>query len=127
MDDDTPHIATRLERPLGRYAELYPSVLPRLRAMMASQDPGMRRRMAHLAEVIRRRAEGREERLIDRYGLTAAEARVAAHLADGGSIDTYATEAGVTRGTVRVQLKSVFAKTGVNRQASLVKLVRTPF
>jgi DNA-binding CsgD family transcriptional regulator len=56
-------------------------------------------------------------------GLTAAEARVAARLANGETIERAADSLGITKATVRNQLKAVFAKTGVHRQAELVSLI----
>jgi DNA-binding CsgD family transcriptional regulator len=67
-------------------------------------------------------AEGLLARL---YGLSAAEARLAAALVGGKSLNGYAEARGVSRNTVRTQLKQVLAKTGVRRQAELVKLLLT--
>jgi DNA-binding CsgD family transcriptional regulator len=57
------------------------------------------------------------------FDLTPAEARVAGMLVDGMSLETISETHGVTRNTVRTQLKSVFAKTGVDRQVDLVRLL----
>ena len=54
------------------------------------------------------------------FGLTAAEARLAAAICEGYDINTAATAFGVSRLTLRGQLKVVFAKTGARRQAELV-------
>lgn len=60
------------------------------------------------------------------FGLTPAEARLAAALAAGRSIDEYAEEAGLSRETARQYLKRVFQKTGTRRQGELVaKLLRS--
>ena len=56
------------------------------------------------------------------YGLTEAEARVMAHLALGRSVEEIALAHEVRVSTVRTQLSSLFAKTGVNRQPDLVRL-----
>ena len=61
--------------------------------------------------------------LKDLYSLTQAEAQLAASLANGDSLDAYAEKQGVSKNTVRNQLKACFQKTGVNRQAELVKLL----
>ena len=63
------------------------------------------------------------EALSEKYRLTPAEARLAMHLGEGGSLAEYAEAAGVAIGTARTQLKSIFAKTGVNRQAALAGLI----
>lgn len=57
------------------------------------------------------------------FDLTPAEARVARGIAEGRTVETIAADAGVRVGTVRIQLKSVFAKTGCNRQAQLTALL----
>ncbi len=57
------------------------------------------------------------------YGLTAAEAALAAELARGRSVDQIAERLGLSRHTVRGHLKAVFAKTGTHRQAELVGLL----
>jgi DNA-binding CsgD family transcriptional regulator len=55
------------------------------------------------------------------FGLTPREAALAQALLDGQKIDSAARALGVGRETVRSQLKSLFAKTGTNRQADLVQ------
>jgi DNA-binding CsgD family transcriptional regulator len=65
----------------------------------------------------------RIERLGARFGLTASEARLALYIAGGHSLATYAGARGITRTTARNQLQMVFDKTGVRRQAELVKLL----
>jgi len=57
------------------------------------------------------------------YNLTGAEARVAALLAQGRTVEEVAELLGVQPNTVRVQLREVFAKTGTTRQAELVRLL----
>jgi DNA-binding CsgD family transcriptional regulator len=59
------------------------------------------------------------------YGLTPAEANVAALLAEGKDVRDIADEVSVRDNTVRVQLKTIFEKTGTKRQAELVKLILT--
>ena len=56
------------------------------------------------------------------YGLTEAEARVAAALTLGETVEQIAAAHGVRTSTVRAQVRSVFEKTGVHRQADLVRL-----
>jgi PAS domain S-box-containing protein len=53
-------------------------------------------------------------------GLTPAEAGLVAALVAGDSLAQYAARTGRSLGTLRAQLKSVFAKTGTHRQAELV-------
>jgi pimeloyl-ACP methyl ester carboxylesterase/DNA-binding CsgD family transcriptional regulator len=56
-------------------------------------------------------------------GLSAAEARVAATLADGGSAGDAAAALGISEATVKSYRRSVFAKTGVNRSRDLRRLI----
>jgi DNA-binding CsgD family transcriptional regulator len=57
------------------------------------------------------------------YGLTPAEGRLAALLAGGASLAEAAQKLSIRMSTARGVLKSVFAKTGTRRQASLVNLI----
>jgi DNA-binding CsgD family transcriptional regulator len=57
------------------------------------------------------------------FDLTPAEARVARGVGLAQSIDALAIAQGVSRETVRSQLKQVLAKTGLGRQAELVSLL----
>jgi DNA-binding CsgD family transcriptional regulator len=57
------------------------------------------------------------------FGLTKAEARLALRLACGETLEDIAEEHDVSISTARVQLKSIFAKTGTSRQAELVGLL----
>jgi DNA-binding CsgD family transcriptional regulator len=77
-----------------------------------------------LVTIARPRADARRiaERMRRLYGLTDAEARVVAALALGGSVDEVAAAHGVRASTVRAQVRSIFDKTGVNRQTDLVRL-----
>lgn len=57
------------------------------------------------------------------FGLTPAEARLAALLASGATLEQAADHCFISKNTAKVQLKSIFAKTGTGRQAELVKLI----
>ncbi len=57
------------------------------------------------------------------FDLTPAEANVATLLARGLSLAEVSSAQGISQHTARAQLKSIFAKTGVSRQAELVRLV----
>jgi DNA-binding CsgD family transcriptional regulator len=57
------------------------------------------------------------------YGLTAAETRVLLAIVGGQRLADFAASAGITFNTAQVQLRSVFAKTGLHRQADLVREV----
>lgn len=59
------------------------------------------------------------------FGLSPAESRLAAALCIGSTLNEYATQAGVTIGTARYQLKQVMAKTEVSKQSQLVQQLCT--
>lgn len=57
------------------------------------------------------------------FGFTPAEASLAMQLAKGLSLADASTELAISQHTARAQLKAIFAKTGVTRQAELVRLL----
>jgi DNA-binding CsgD family transcriptional regulator len=61
--------------------------------------------------------------LIEAFRLTPAEARLAARIAAGESIETVAEQLGIAYATARNVLKSVFRKTETRRQGELVALL----
>lgn len=62
------------------------------------------------------------ERLAAVFRLSPAEARLAGHLLEGRSLDRCADALGVSRETVRAQLKAIFSKTETHRQGELIAL-----
>ncbi len=71
-------------------------------------------------EVERRRLE---HYLRGAFGLTPAEASLAAEIAKGDGRKAAALRRGVALSTARAQLSSIFEKTGTRRQAELVRLI----
>jgi DNA-binding CsgD family transcriptional regulator len=57
------------------------------------------------------------------FDLTPAEAKVARAIAEGRAVDAISDAHGLSRETVRSQLKAVLDKTGLNRQAELAALL----
>ena len=57
------------------------------------------------------------------FGLSPAEARVASGIAGRQTLEAIARDFGISRETVRSQLKTVFAKTGAKRQLDLAVLL----
>src|SRR3984885_6378293 len=57
------------------------------------------------------------------FDLTPAEARVARSLTTGETVETIASNAGVSPNTVRTQLRRVLEKTGCTRQAEVIALL----
>jgi DNA-binding CsgD family transcriptional regulator/PAS domain-containing protein len=62
-------------------------------------------------------------RLEETYGLTPAEARLAALLAEGKRLKTAATELGISFETARTHLKRIFHKTTSQSQVDLVRVL----
>ena len=71
---------------------------------------------------LRRAAELPADGLGARFALTAAEARLAAHLTGGETIAELSEALGISLAAARNQLRSLFAKTGTHRQGELVAL-----
>lgn len=118
--DRKPHARTALlcPRPSGRRPYRL-ALLPAgfdgaAGALLRIDDPDCR--AAH---------SGWQTALQDAYGLSAMEVDLAERLHAEYSLDEIAALRGVTRETLRTQLKSLFHKTGVNRQSALVKLLAT--
>ncbi len=59
------------------------------------------------------------------YGLTPAEARLAAGLCSGRTLAEHAEQVGVSLNTAKFHLRSVFQKTGQARQADLQRVLLT--
>lgn len=57
------------------------------------------------------------------FGLTGAEAALALLLANGFTLEEAAAELGIRKNTIRAHLRSIFAKTGVRRQTTLIHLL----
>jgi DNA-binding CsgD family transcriptional regulator len=59
--------------------------------------------------------------------ITSAEAKLAAALANGETLKSYAAQAKISHNTARGQLSSIFQKTGLNRQTELVSHIWRSF
>jgi DNA-binding CsgD family transcriptional regulator len=122
--DDEDAFKSLLSQHAEGYALLYPSILPRLRQAYESGNPMVKQAVLAMAAALARAQAARERRLRSEYGLTPSEVKVALHLIDGGTVTSCAEALEVAESTVRTHLKSVFAKTGVTRQAQLSTLLR---
>ncbi|MGA0607277.1 helix-turn-helix transcriptional regulator [Phenylobacterium sp. VNQ135] len=116
-DDDA--FDQRLVKPAAAYAKLYPSIMTRLKAAYDSGNPMVRDVARALGAALERSAGARETYLRDTHQLSPQETRIVLHLVDGGSVQSCAAALEVAESTVRTHLKSIFAKTGVRRQAEL--------
>jgi DNA-binding CsgD family transcriptional regulator/PAS domain-containing protein len=65
---------------------------------------------------------GVEQRLALQFGLTPAEARVAARLLEGKTVGEAANELSVSLATARTHVRSLLNKTGTARQAELIRI-----
>ncbi|MEQ5776045.1 MULTISPECIES: DNA-binding response regulator [unclassified Thalassospira] len=63
------------------------------------------------------------DNLMDVFGLTRSEARLTQKLAEGVALDEASEAVGISVQSARTYLKSIFVKTGVNRQPQLLKTV----
>ncbi len=67
--------------------------------------------------------DARKEQLRRRFGLTPAEAEVAMEIARGDGRKAAAARLGIAVSTARMHLTRIFEKTGIRRQAELVRVV----
>lgn len=61
--------------------------------------------------------------LKDLYGLTAAETRIATGLASGDTLEELSKRLFVSLATIKTHTQHIFQKTGVGRQAELIRLI----
>ncbi|WP_306152889.1 response regulator [Roseovarius sp. MMSF_3281] len=86
-------------------------------------DPPDAPAMALFLAAPERRSRAPETLLMDLFGLTPTEARVAGALANGARTVNVAEELGVSQTTIAFHMRNLFQKTGTNRQADLVALI----
>lgn len=78
-----------------------------------------------LMEQLGRGATAFDPRLVSLvYGLTKAEIRAVSGIVAGKSVDQIAQEASLSRETIRVQMKSLYAKTGASSEADILRLLK---
>lgn len=61
--------------------------------------------------------------LIELFGFTPAESKLALRLVNGLTLDEASEELGISRNTAKSHLSAVFSKTGVARQTQLIQLI----
>ncbi len=91
---------------------------------MSQADFGAKRAVAAVLVQDPHRPADLPKEVVSRvYGLTAAEARLAASFAETASLKDSAEALGITEGTARQYLKRIFQKTDTKSQAELMKLL----
>ncbi|MDB5425131.1 MAG: transcriptional regulator,LuxR family, partial [Phenylobacterium sp.] len=90
---------------------------------LGADDWGLRFRPRLLVIVRQGPARPSPEVLRFAFGLTLAEAEVALALASGQPRELIAAHRDVALGTLRQQVKAIFAKVGVSREAELIVAV----
>jgi DNA-binding CsgD family transcriptional regulator len=106
---------------VGRCDGLPPYVLTvaPLRTNIAVDD----RRLAMIVVVDPQRHSPSEADLVEFFGLSPAEARLAAALLTGKTLAQIAASAGVRITTLRTQLGSILRKVGADRQSDLIRIL----
>jgi DNA-binding CsgD family transcriptional regulator len=88
-----------------------------------ARNPFLGARALLILTDLARRPGPQQDILATAFGLTPAEARLAAIIATGISLEKAAEDLGICHETARSQLKAVFAKTNTHRQSELVALL----
>ncbi len=107
----------------GSVVRLYPldtSVTPFAPFGPLQRDPGT---VAVLLIDRSQAVDGLQERLMQGFGLSAAEAAIAMALAEGGTLREIAASRGRSVNTLRNQVQTILDKTASHRQANLVRLI----
>lgn len=106
-----------------RRRDATPLVIRLLPVDGAAKSPFLHARALLLLNEIGRPARSDGQIFSRAFGLTPAEARLAARLATGESLESIAEALGITKETARSRIKIVFQKTDCHRQADLVALL----
>jgi DNA-binding CsgD family transcriptional regulator len=62
-------------------------------------------------------------KIMEKYNFTSAQAEAAMALVGGETVVGFALRKGCSVATVRSHVRAIFAKTGVNRQVDLIRLL----
>jgi len=120
----TPDTFVLTADPLVIRREAKPPILIRVYPIGGpARGPFMGARVLLVIQDLARKPLATRDDLQKAFGLSPAEARLAAQIAAGISIEKAAEILGIARETARNQLKSVFAKTDTHRQSELVALL----
>lgn len=114
----------RSSRALKHYEQSYPDLEARLRAAYDAGNPWVTKAAQAMATALERQTRQDAGWYVEAFSLTGAEGRLTAHIIGGGTVATYAATYNVALSTARTQLKAIFLKVGVNRQAELLSRLR---
>src|SRR3954469_7368809 len=112
----------RLSRQSGKPAYMA-TVAPLTEAVDLASMGGNRAALIMINEPEQKDAPGLHKALQQAFGLTPAEARTAALVGSGLAPQDVADQLGITVGTIRCELKNVFAKVGISRQSEFATVV----
>lgn len=118
------HLLIERSIELNRFRAAYPGSEDRFREIEKLAPDDLKPTIQHVLELYSRPPEDHGAELAQFFGFTAAETKLALFLMHGGSLTEFASENGTSRNTVRNQLKQIFQKTHVRRQAELVALLK---
>lgn len=99
----------------------------RIFPLFSSHEPGILGQRAQVAVFLVRPGPPNIDacQLSKQFGLTAAESRLAVHLAKGRTVADAARSSGISIATARTQLRNIFSKTATSRQSELALLLLT--
>jgi DNA-binding CsgD family transcriptional regulator/PAS domain-containing protein len=116
-------VALLVARPSGK--QPFALLVAPLRPVREEEDIAALARMTVLLADLDGRSGVLAPRLMQLFGLSKAEARIAAGIAEGRRLQEIAQANDVRMPTVRTQLRAALKKIGVARQADLVRVVLT--
>src|SRR5215207_10199082 len=112
----------RLSRRSGKSA--YTAIVsPLFEAVDVRSTVGNRAALITITDLDREYSSGLIKALQQAFGLTPAEAQTASLVGSGLSPQDAADQLGLSVGTIRAELKSIFAKVGISRQSELASTV----
>jgi DNA-binding CsgD family transcriptional regulator len=87
--------------------------------------PGPWRAIIQLRRVLGEGDAGLDQTLVDVFGLTRSQAKLARALSGGISLRQAAAERGISYASARTYLDQIYLKTGAHHQGGLVALMKT--
>lgn len=118
----TTNVLLHAPDPANRFSLTFSRIKPHASPGKDPDCPDALEILCLVAPLDRRRIATAQQ-LMDLFGLSAAEARLARPLCHGNSVEEYAENQGLRLPTVRTQLRSAFRKTCTERRAQLVRLI----